>query len=73
MYNSMYIRTDPPGAPGEISVTEVGGDFVSLQWERPRSDGGGRITGYFIEKKDPSSTNWTRINVVHLLTFLIDL
>ena len=41
MYNSMYIHTDPPGAPGEISVTEVGGDFVSLQWERPRSDGGG--------------------------------
>ena len=69
MYNSMYIHTDPPEAPGEISVTEVGGDFVSLQWERPRSDGGGRITGYFIEKKDPSSTNWTRINVVQLWSY----
>jgi len=37
---------------------------VSLTWERPKSDGGGRILGYFIEKKDANSENWVRINQV---------
>lgn len=35
---------------------------MSLSWERPKSDGGGRILGYFIEKKDANSDNWVRIN-----------
>nr|KAG5709145.1 hypothetical protein BaRGS_028601 [Batillaria attramentaria] len=43
---------DAPEAPGIPEVTEVGGDFVSLTWEKPRSDGGGRITGYWIEKRE---------------------
>jgi hypothetical protein len=43
-------------------VTEVGGDFVSLTWERPRSDGGGRIKGYMIEKKDANFDLWVRVN-----------
>jgi len=37
---------------------------VSLTWEKPRSDAGGRILGYFIEKKDANSDNWARINQV---------
>lgn len=53
---------DAPAAPGEPTVAEVGGDFVSLSWDKPRSDGGGRITGYIIEKRDVSSDNWVRVN-----------
>ena len=66
--SSLY--TDPPGAPGDINVTEVGGDFVSLTWDKPLSDGGGRIAGYYIEKKDANSTNWTRVNMVSSVLFL---
>jgi serine/threonine protein kinase len=55
---------DAPDAPGEPNVEEVGGDFVSLTWDKPRSDGGGRITGYIIEKKEASADNWTRCNQV---------
>ena len=58
------MLVDPPGSPGDIDVTEVGGDFVSLQWERPHSDGGGRIIGYYIEKKEASAPNWSRVNMV---------
>jgi len=54
---------DPPGPPGEPTGTEVGGDFVSLTWERPRSDGGGRILGYYIEKKEANADNWSRVNL----------
>lgn len=33
-------------------VEEVGSDFVHLSWEKPHDDGGGRITGYIVEKKE---------------------
>ncbi len=55
---------DAPGMPGIPDVTEVGGDFVSLTWDKPRSDGGGGIKGYIIEKKDVKSDNWSRVNHV---------
>jgi|SRR6218665_1391652 len=56
------VFSDPPGPPGVPDAEEVGGDFVSLTWERPKSDGGGRILGYFIEKKDATSNSWVRVN-----------
>jgi hypothetical protein len=51
-----------PDAPGEPKAEEVGGDFVTLTWPKPRSDGGGRILGYFIEKREATSDNWIRVN-----------
>ena len=55
---------DAPGEPGTPEAQEVGADFVSLQWERPRNDGGGKIKGYYIEKKDSKSDNWARVNAL---------
>ena len=43
-------------------MDSVGGDFVSLTWDKPRSDGGGKIKGYYIEKKDKNSDMWVRVN-----------
>jgi hypothetical protein len=46
-------------------VTEVGGDFVNLSWEKPESDGGSRIQGYWIDRReaDPASRDvWHRVN-----------
>ena len=43
---------DPPSMPGVPQVTEVGGDFVNLQWDKPKSDGGARIHGYYIDKRE---------------------
>ena len=47
---------DPPSAPGIPDVTMVTEDFVSLSWERPKSDGGGRIMGYIIGRCFPNVT-----------------
>uniref|UniRef100_A0A1I8H545 TITIN protein n=1 Tax=Macrostomum lignano TaxID=282301 RepID=A0A1I8H545_9PLAT len=46
---------DKPQAPGEPEAEEVGADFVSLSWSRPVSDGGGKITGYYVEKRESRS------------------
>ena len=43
---------DAPGAPGTPVISEVGGDFVHLSWEKPEMDGGSRIKGYWIEKRE---------------------
>ncbi|XP_025833492.1 twitchin isoform X4 [Agrilus planipennis] len=54
---------DPPSAPGTPKVTEVGGDFVHLEWDKPESDGGARIQGYWIDKREVGSSAWQRVNV----------
>lgn len=43
-------------------MEEVGSDFVNLSWEKP-DDGGGRLLGYYIEKREAGSENWTRVNM----------
>ncbi|KAK7065507.1 Immunoglobulin like [Halocaridina rubra] len=53
---------DPPSPPGVPSVTEVGGDFAHLEWQKPESDGGSRIKGYWIEKCEVGSSIWTMVN-----------
>lgn len=55
---------DPPGPPGVPKITQVGGDFVNLSWEKPETDGGARIQGYWIDKREikvPESC-WQRVN-----------
>ncbi|CAH8634151.1 unnamed protein product [Dicrocoelium dendriticum] len=59
---------DKPGKPGELTCNEVGSDFVNLSWTRPSSDGGGRIRGYYIEKREVNSPNWSRITQQPVLT-----
>lgn len=54
--------SDRPGKPSNLCSTEVGSDFTRLSWNRPSSDGGGTIRGYFIEKREHGSNTWHRIN-----------
>lgn len=56
------IIPDKPSAPGVPVVTEVGGDFVNLSWEKPESDGGSRIQGYWVEKREVGTLAWQRVS-----------
>ena len=53
---------DPPTAPGTPQVTEVGRDFAHISWTKPESDGGARIQGYWVDKREAGSGTWQRIN-----------
>ena len=53
---------DVPSAPGAPDIQAVGGDFVNLSWEKPESDGGSRVKGYWIEKREANSSMWQRVN-----------
>lgn len=65
--------SDPPDAPGTPEVTEVGGDFVSLNWEKPKSDGGGKIKGYWIDKREHGTENWIRVNQQPCITNIFNI
>lgn len=54
---------DPPSQPGIPKILEVGGDFAHLEWDRPEFDGGARIQGYWIDKREVGCVAWQRINV----------
>jgi len=60
---------DPPSAPGEPIVCEVGKDFANISWEKPASDGGARIQGYWIDKREvfPHSICFILFHSTHIL------
>jgi hypothetical protein len=41
---------------------------VTLQWNKPVSDGGGSITGYWVDKREKGSEKWIRSNLKPLQT-----
>eukprot|EP00061_Rhincodon_typus_P019056 g48497.t1 len=57
---------EPPSNPPEIlDVTKTS---VSLSWSRPRDDGGSRVTGYFIDRKESTTDKWVRQNKTQITT-----
>ena len=57
----------PPGPPGTPTVTKIGKDYVDLKWTPPSYDGGAKISGYVVEKRDTGSPLWTRVNDYNVL------
>lgn len=55
MYN-LYI--DEPDAPEKPVVTDWDENFVELQWEQPKTDGGSPVTEFTIQKKERGSPYW---------------
>ena len=52
-YQIFYsIFLEPPGAPGEPSITDFDNKSVTLKWAKPKDDGGRPISHYIIQKKD---------------------
>uniref|UniRef100_A0A3Q1EUA4 Titin n=1 Tax=Acanthochromis polyacanthus TaxID=80966 RepID=A0A3Q1EUA4_9TELE len=57
--------TDPftiPSAPLEVEVTSATTETMTICWKRPATDGGSRISGYIIEKREKQGVRWVRVN-----------
>ena len=35
---------------------------MTVTWTPPKSDGGSPITGYYVERKESTSTRWVKVN-----------
>jgi len=43
-------------------VVDSAKNFIKIQWEKPKKDGGAPVTGYNVERKDPRTGTWNKIN-----------
>lgn len=66
-----FTIPDPPGQP---RVQDFGSNGATLTWDRPRSDGGAKIKGYQIERRDVQEDHdWIVINeyLIKETTFIV--
>ena len=63
MFSFYIISKDKPDAPGKPTVSDVNAESAFVSWTAPSDDGGAPITGYILEKKDSSSTYWTKVTI----------
>ena len=49
------------GPPSQPNVEEITPDSVSLSWEKPTDDGGGKIKGYVVEMKKDGEEDWDEV------------
>ncbi|XP_072047556.1 myomesin-3-like [Amphiura filiformis] len=53
---------DVPEAPGKPEVSNIDATQMTVSWTPPESDGGSPITGYYVERKDTTSSKWVKVN-----------
>lgn len=49
-------------------MADVDANKVTLEWSKPRNDGGKRVNGYVVEYKPLNSTEWEQAAIVKDLT-----
>lgn len=57
-----FFLTEPPN---NLRVTDITKSSIRLAWDKPSYDGGSKITGYLIERKDPKS-RWSKANLTNV-------
>uniref|UniRef100_A0A8C5E2Y2 Titin n=1 Tax=Gouania willdenowi TaxID=441366 RepID=A0A8C5E2Y2_GOUWI len=55
---------DPPGTPEAIKITK---DSVTIAWTKPEYDGGAKVTGYVVEKKELPEGRWLKANFTNVI------
>lgn len=52
----------PPSPPTRPDVVSVSANAICIKWDVPYADGGSKVTGYWIEKKERNTILWVREN-----------
>lgn len=58
------ISSEPPA---NVRISEVTKNSVSLIWQRPPYDGGSKITGYSVERREASNGRWVKANFTNII------
>lgn len=53
---------DTPGAPLNLTVTDIKRESVTLTWEPPLIDGGARIKNYLVEKRESTRKVYSNVD-----------
>uniref|UniRef100_A0A3Q2CRG7 Titin n=1 Tax=Cyprinodon variegatus TaxID=28743 RepID=A0A3Q2CRG7_CYPVA len=57
---------DPCESPHNLKVTNITRNSVSLFWDPPEYDGGVKIVGYIVERKELPNGRWLKCNFANL-------
>lgn len=55
------LITEKPGQPAKPVVTAVTKDSCVVSWKPPASDGGAKITNYYLEKREKKQNKWISV------------
>ncbi|XP_053099304.1 myomesin-1 isoform X2 [Hemicordylus capensis] len=64
----VFVRdadADIPGAPGsplDVKCLDANKDYVIISWKQPAVDGGSPVLGYFIDKCEVGTKQWSQCN-----------
>ncbi|KAI1733007.1 fibronectin type III domain-containing protein [Ditylenchus destructor] len=61
-------RHGPPGPPIQIHAESIGPNWVTITWSPPVDDGGSKITGYVVEKRELGTNVWEMTNDYNVQT-----
>ena len=59
--SAFCVLPDVPSAPKNLVISEVTDESAQIEWSAPEKDGGSKITGYVIEKRDSGRQQWMRV------------
>uniref|UniRef100_A0A673GNE5 Titin n=1 Tax=Sinocyclocheilus rhinocerous TaxID=307959 RepID=A0A673GNE5_9TELE len=55
---------DPPGTPEAVRITK---NYITIAWTKPEYDGGSKVTGYIVEKKELPAGRWMKANFTNII------
>ena len=67
----VVVFTDKPGAPEELSVSDITAESCTLHWQPPKDNGGSDIRDYIIEKREANRRSWNKIGTTSDLEFVV--
>uniref|UniRef100_A0A3Q2DJN0 Titin n=1 Tax=Cyprinodon variegatus TaxID=28743 RepID=A0A3Q2DJN0_CYPVA len=62
-----HIARDPCDPPGTPEATKITKDSITIVWTKPEYDGGAKVTGYIVEKKELPEGRWLKANFTNVI------
>ncbi len=70
--NVSSFQIKAPDAPSTPEVSNIRENSVTLHWSPPQTDGGSKVTGYYVEKRDANKDRWVRVNRAAVRETILD-